>query len=331
VGGPATSTADPGPGIDHRGSQRDDRGHAGRLPGRPALFAILDQTDDGYGWDDPTSPDIQNHGPFTAPPVPPGIAYETASLRENGLLLSYQADGTAVGSWFRIGDWTDPFRIDLPASAGCPALDLPSFGWIRASTDATPVGLVDGDGGWRALAPPPAGAITGGMLVWGPRHLVVADALLAYDMAAERWLRLPEPPDGARTGVSASWFDGKLYLWGGRSSDGTTHADGWMFTPDLPPDTYRLPGGYRDSYRDCGGQGDPRDAVFRADAGNGDRVWLELDGRRIDTFWPDGYVARFRNGRAVVISPDGTVAAREVQRLRDAAKQDYCPSNGVTF
>ncbi len=306
----------------------------GVSPGDPPLFAILDQTDAGFGWDDPTSPDIQNHGPFTAPPVPPGLAYEVAAVRENGLLLSYQADGTAVGSWFRSGDWTDPFRIDLPASTGCPALDIPTYGWIRADADGTPVGLLTPDGGgrWRALATPPERAVTGGMLVWGPSHLVVADALLAYDLVRERWLRLPEPPDGPRTGVSASWFDGKLYLWGGRSADGTTHADGWMFSPDLPPDTYRLPGGYREDYGDCGGDSDPRSAVFRADAGDRSKVWLELGGERIDTFWPDGYVVRFGNGRAVVVGPDGTVAAREGQRLRDAAKQDYCPGGGgVTF
>ena len=50
-----------------------------------------------------------------------------AAVRERALLLSYQADGTAVGSWFMDGDWADPFRVDLPASAGCPAQDIPTL------------------------------------------------------------------------------------------------------------------------------------------------------------------------------------------------------------
>jgi hypothetical protein len=274
---------------------------------------------------------------FEAPPVPPGVAYELAAVREKLLFLSHQGDGTAIGAWFVDmwpGEWTEPFRIGLPATDGCPAMDLPANGWVRAGADGSPISLVQGWGkgdGWRALAPAPAEAVTDGMLVWGPRHLVVADALLAYDMVAERWLWLPEPPGGPRTGVSAAWFDGRLYLWGGRTADGTVHGDGFVFTPDLPAGTFRLPGGYRDGYGDCAVQGDPRSAVFRADPRDPDKVWLQQGSQRIDTFWPDGYVVRFRDGRGTVIGPDGTVAAREGQRLRDAAKQDYCASGDVTF
>jgi hypothetical protein len=305
----------------------------GASPGDPPRFAWYDQTDEGYGWDDPSSPDIQNHGAFTVPPVPPGIAYEMVSVRSAALLLSHQADGSAIGSWFD-GAWGEPFRIALPASDGCAAMDLPAFAWVRAGADGSPVSLVQGwgdVGGWQALAPAPAEAVTDGMLVWAPRHLIVADALLAYDMVTDRWLRLPDLPGGPRTGVSAAWFDGRLYVWGGRSDDGTVHADGFVFRPDLPADTFRLPGGHRDGYGDCGGEGDPRDAVFRADPDDPDKVWLQQGGQRISTFWPDGYVVRFRKGRGTVIGPDGAVAAREGQRLRDAAKQDYCPSGDVTF
>ena len=265
-----------------------------------------------------------------APPVPPGIAYEIASARDSAVLLSYQPDGTAIASWFTgmwPGEWSDPERVPLPASPGCPALDIPSFGWVRAGADDAPVGLIasERDGDWRQMATPPDEALTDGMLVWSPRHLIVADALLAFDTVTERWLRLPPLPDGPRTGISAAWGYGNLYVWGGRTADGALPETGWVFTPDLPPDTYQLPGGYRAGYGDCGGQGDPRNARFRAAAGDSALVWLELEGQRIDAFWPDGYVVRFGR-RPAVIGPDGRIAARIGQRLRDT-DVGYC-SNG---
>jgi len=166
-------------------------------------------------WLGPTVTSTPQQPTVDAPPVPPGIGYEVLSpTGEYPLLVSYQSDGTAVTSSWDGPEWTPPVSVPLPATGGvCPAIDQPAFAWIRLATDddgAThPVGLIARDG-WRLTAEPPQEAVTDGMLVWGPRHLVVADALLAYDTVTERWLRLPPLPGGPRTGVSAAWGHGKL-------------------------------------------------------------------------------------------------------------------------
>ncbi len=101
----------------------------GVAAGDPPRLAVLDSgPGDTLQWDDPSSPDKRAHGDFPVPPVPPGIGYEVASARDALLLLSYQSDGTAVGSWFTgfwLGSWSDPVRVGLPAAQGCPAVDLP--------------------------------------------------------------------------------------------------------------------------------------------------------------------------------------------------------------
>ena len=69
------------------------------------------------GWDASSEPDVRVNGQIPATPVPPGVAYEVASAGEDLLLLSYQPDGTAIGSWFpRMwpGEWSEPVAIPLP-------------------------------------------------------------------------------------------------------------------------------------------------------------------------------------------------------------------------
>src|SRR5699024_528743 len=115
-----------------------------------------------------------------------------------------------------LGEWSDPVLVGLPAAAGCPVVDRPTMAWLREAEGGV-VGLAtsaSGEAGWWTLPEPPPATPMGGMLVWGPRNLVVADGLVAYDPVDERWLRLPPLPDGARTGVSAAWVEGRLYVWG---------------------------------------------------------------------------------------------------------------------
>jgi hypothetical protein len=163
------------------------------------------------------------------------------------------------------------------------------------------------------------------MLIWGPRNLVVADGLVAYDPVDERWLRLPSLPDGNRTGVSAAWVDGRLYVWGGRTASGDVSATGWVFTPSLPRATYRLPGGYRPGYGDCGGVGIDGTPVLRIDRHRKRMVTVTVRGRRYPTSWPDGYVVRFRGGNGAVVAPDGRVVARDRDDI-DSLGLGYCPT-----
>jgi hypothetical protein len=288
---------------------------------------------DTLRWDDPSSPDKQNHGDFPAPPVPSGIAYEIADARDALLLLSYQADGTAISSWFTgfwLGSWSDPVSIGLPAAPGCPAVDLPTMAWMREG-DGSVVALATSDQGgpgWWALPQPPIGTTTSGELVWSPSDLIVADALLAYDTAARRWLRIPALPDGPRTGVSAGWEDGRLYLWGGRTADGGVSDTGWVFTPKLPRGTYRLPGGYRAGYGDCGGVGLDGPAILRIDRHRKPMVFIEVGRHHFRTTWPAGYTVRFGHGRAAVVGPDGRIVAHDGDDI-DKAELAYCFSGTV--
>ena len=302
----------------------------GTEPGDPPRFATLDYAErDKIIWDDPSSPDIRVHGEMPAPPLPSGIAYEVASAGASAVLLSYQADGNAVASWFGDmwpGEWSDPERVPLPATNGCPALEVSAFGWLRSGADGTPVGLFTSDlerTEWQSIGAPPEGTPTGGPLVFGPRHLVVADALLAYDTATETWMSLPPLPDGPRTGGSAAWAYGQLYLWGGRAPDGTVLDSGWVFTPTLPADTYRLPDGHRPPWPPaCDLVGyDPKlpRAVLRADPDDPSLVWFRLGRDRYEAKWPDGYTVRFGDADAAVLGPDGSIVARAGDRLRDVA------------
>jgi hypothetical protein len=300
-------------------------------PGDPPRLAVLDRDeDDRLWWDQPPSSDPRVHGEFPPPPLPAGVAYEVASTGDALLLLSYQTDGTAVASWFTgywLGEWSDPVVVSLPGTAGCPVVDRPTTTWLRERADGGVVGLATsspGGVGWWALPEPPPGTPIGGMLAWGPRNLVVADGLVAYDPIDERWLRLPPLPDGARTGVSAAWVKGRLYVWGGRLVSGDTSATGWVFTPELPRGTYRLPGGFRPS-GDCGGVGIEGTPIMRIDRHRKRMVTVAVSGRRYPTRWPDGYVVRFRDGRGVVLGPDDRVVARDGDEI-DSLGIGYCPT-----
>lgn len=294
----------------------------------PPLFAVLDKDAGKLAWDDPSSPNRRLHGKMPAPQVPAGVAYEIAAAdgQESAVLVSYQADGTATASWFTKpwpGTWSKPVTIPLPGTAGCPATSPEQLAWVRTGSDGNVAAYLarsSGKGELRTTTAAPAGTPTGGMIVWSPSRLIVADALLAYDTSSKAWTQLPALPDGPRTGVSAAWSDGSLYLWGGRGSDDQASDTGWVFTPAPSSGVYALvsaPAG------DCGGQGDPSSAVFRAEEGDADKVWMKLDGRRIAAIWPEGYTVRFREGGAVIMAPDGTVVAREGQRL-SATSLDGC-------
>jgi len=300
----------------------------GTDPAHEPSFAFMQGI--GESWAGPTAP-LSPKAPVDQPPVPLGVGYEVVTpTMDSPLFISYQTDGTAIVSrWQVLKGWSQPRRVPLPAGAGCPAVDQPWLGWIRTAADGSPIGLIAPAfrvGPWRYTSTPPADAVTDGMVVWGPGHLIVADALLAYSTGSDRWLRLPALPDGPRTGVSAAWANGNLYVWGGRTADGAVTNDGWMFTPDLPANTYRLPGRARAGYGDCGGEGIDTRITLHADRNDPELVWFAGDGRRHPTTWPDGYVVRFGE-QIVVLDPDGRVVAREGERLRDI-KLPYCPSNG---
>jgi hypothetical protein len=102
-----------------------------------------------------------------------------------------------------------------------------------------------------------------------------------------------------------------------RGLDGSTLASGWAFTPDPPPNTYRLPGGYRAGYFDCGGVGTDGTWRLRGDPNDPMLVWFQQGRRRVETMWPDGYFAPF-SPRLEVIGPDGRVFARDGSPYRQA-------------
>ena len=306
----------------------------GAAAGDPPRFAVLDEDSGSLAWDDPSSPDLRTHGKMPAPRVPAGIAYEIAAASGDfAVLISYQADGTAVASWFSEpwpGSWSKPVEIALPATDGCPAIGSPRLGWVRTGTDGSVVAYLtksSGTGSFRPTVAAPTGTTTGGVLVWSPSRLIVADALLAYDTVSKQWTALPALPDGPRTGVSTAWSGGQLYLWGGQGADGQPSDTGWVFTPAPAVGVYPLAGV---PAGDCGGEGDPSSAVFRASEGDADKVWMTLDGHRLTAIWPEGYSVRFTGSGAEVISPDGTVVARERQRL-SATKLDGCMTGKRIF
>jgi hypothetical protein len=70
---------------------------------------------------------------------------------------------------------------------------------------------------------------------------------------------------------------------------------------------------------DCGGEGDPSSARIRADEADPDRVWLELRGKRLESFWPEGTTVRFGDDGARVRDARGKVIARADQRLSDTS------------
>jgi len=293
---------------------------AGEAITDPPRFAYMAGSDEG--WRAPSLPPDQGELPLDAPPVPAGIGYE---VTDDPTVLSYQADGTAVTSgWYVLDGWTDPVVLPLPAAGGtCPTLDQGEPGWIREAATGT-VGLTLDDG-WGFTATPPVPAAGAGMLVQSPTRLILADALVAWDGAMGRWLRLPALPGGPRTGVSAMWAYGSLVVWGGRSVDGSLPVAGWRFTPDLPPDTFSLPNNGRHT-GDCGGTGIDDRIRLRADRDDPQLVWFEGREGRYTVTWPDGWVVRF-GVRPVVLDEQGRVVAREGERLRDIEREPFCTSN----
>lgn len=91
--------------------------------------------------------------------------------------------------------------------------------------------------------------------VWGGwnrsrRELSMLTDGARYDLAAQRWLTLPRPPLGLRTGVVAAVAGEQLLLWSGRSvpaPDAPPFADGAIFDigagswAPMPPCPFDLP------------------------------------------------------------------------------------------
>lgn len=301
--------------------------------GGPPRFAVLDAASGRLDWDDPSSPDVRHHGRFPSPPLQAGVAYEVAAADETALLVAYLSDGTAQASWFTgawPGHWSDPVSVPLPLTDGCPALGTTRDAWIRTAADGTTQGwvtTVNEGGRFRAIIPPPAGTSTGGMLVWASGRLIVADDLLGYETDAKRWTILPGLPDGPRTGVSAAWGNGHLYVWGGTAADGTVLDSGWVFTPSAADGAYPLashPEG------DCGGEGDPSSARIRAEESDPALVWLELRGERLEASWPEGTTVRFTDTGARILDAEGDVIARAGQRLSDTSLTG-CMTGDIIF
>ena len=274
----------------------------GATPDDPPRFAVLDTDNrtDALAWDDPSSPKLRLHGKMPTPRVPVGVAYEIAAAQDAAVLISYQADGDAIASWFTNpwpGTWSKPVTVSLPAASGCPAIGQSRLGWVRTGTDGDVRAYLtksSGGGTFRRTGPAPAATAAGGMLVWSPSRLIIADDLLAYDTVGKRWTSLPILPDGPRMAVSAGWSGGKLYLWGGIAETGQPSDSGWVFSPAPTAGVYPLAGV---PAGDCGGEGDPSSARFRASEKDPDKVWMTLDRRRLTAIWPEGYSARFRGRR----------------------------------
>ena len=160
-------------------------------------------------------------------PLPPGDGFELVCCDGASLLVfSTQADGFAYAASMGLeyphdGEWTQLGRVPLPAGAGGGpvtgrATERDLTAWVRSTDMAYPGTDLSGDYGtimrtdrpgqpWQLTAPAPPQAIDDPSLVLSPTHLVSAQGMVAYDLMAERWMRLPPrgssarfgPPDGA--------------------------------------------------------------------------------------------------------------------------------------
>jgi len=138
-------------------------------------------------------------------------------------------------------------------------------------------------------------------LVLSPRHLISVSDLAAYDLADERWLRLPERHRRASfktpTGTTAWWDRGRLWVIGGVTSNGTMRSDLWAFTPHLPKGTYALPIGGLRLWRGTGGecyyQGRPGTWRLQGDPRVRPRVWMQKGQRQVPLKLPDGWHVHF--------------------------------------
>jgi len=69
-------------------------------------------------------------------------------------------------------------------------------------------------------------------------------------------------------------------------------------------------------------------------ARDGDAVVFEfLDGRPVDLVWPRGFSARWLDGHAEIVAPDGSVVAEDDAEINGLVgdTRDICEVNGVTY
>lgn len=173
------------------------------------------------------------------------------------------------------------------------------------------------DDQWRTPAAPGGLDVTSG-LVLSPQHLISVSDRAAYDLAAERWLRLPERHRramfGTPTGATAWWDRGKLWVFGGVAPDGTMRSDLWTFEPQLPTGTYTLPIGslplWRDNDGQCYYQNGPGMWTLQGDPHARSRAWMQQGRREGSLTLPDGWHVRF-GPKLSIIDTTRTVRFRE--------------------
>lgn len=295
-------------------------------------------------------------------PLPTGSQYEMLYLNDDEdtdrvLVVSHQPNGSALAAEndfteIRLDStdttptgWRPPYQVPLgPGHGGGPvrgwSVGREHASWVRPAGSAessvsqfTSRALILDPHRprepWKRSSPAPSGRAGEGALVLSPDHLIDFDSLLALEMASNSWQRLPEPPDGRPSGAAAWWLRGRLFVLGGTQPDGTMDTATFAaFTPETKRGTFALPDGHSpDSLSGCRGDAFvPSRGVWRLQGNANDpmRVWLEQDGRRLPTTWPDGFTVRFRP-RLLVLAPGGRVVARAGDRYGDRVPSQLHP------
>jgi hypothetical protein len=254
-------------------------------------------------------------------PLPPGERFEVVCCDGPDLMVfSVQPGGSAYAARLDLeypdeGDWTHLGVVPIPPGPhGGPvsgrSTERELTAWIRSTETPWPgTDLIGGYGivmrtdrpglPWQLTAPAPEGAVDDSSPVLSPTHLISARGMVAYDLMAERWRRLPARGSGPRfgplEGATAWWSDGKLWVFSGRAPDGSMESRLWTFTPALPPNERHLTHrpdlfGYGEGCVAFGTQGTWR---LRGSLDDPLVVWTQSGSKRQDTHWPDGWVARF--------------------------------------
>ena len=327
-----------------------------RLPGGPASMAITDYrlwvvaTDPDTGLAKIQSmgvgiEDGASWGLVADVPLPAGERYEVVACcgdEANELIIvSVMPDGSAVAASWDIGSAPNPSFIGgewtqlgaIPTPVGDPvvgrAIEQQLAAWVSPA-DQGPTGTGDGpvavlrqvdygqDEQWQT-APAPGGLDVASGLVLSPRHLISVSDRVVYDLADERWLRLPELHRRASfatpTGAATWWDRGRLWVLGGVAPDGTMRSDLRSFTPRLPKGTYTLPIGgmllWKTKTGSCLYVGEPGSTwTLRSDPRARPRVWMQQGARTEPLRLPDGWHARFAPKLSITDST-GTVRFRE--------------------